>query len=724
LWMDFLYKGHGDGVKLLDIAQYEEKVYAGVLGKIIGVYLGRPVEGWPYEEIQKRFGEVDNYVHSELDEPLIVADDDISGTFAFFRAVSDNDVIPPTAQQVGHTWLNYIIEKRTILWWGGVGRSTEHTAFFHLTEGVDAPDSGSSRLNGPVLPEQVGAQIFYDAFAMIYPGDPERAAHAVREAASVSHDGVAVDAASFLGAMRALAFGESSLSTLIADCRQYVRTSKLNEVIDGVIEICSTSESWRAARDRIDGEYGYAKYPGPCHIVPNHAMTLGALLLGGDNFRRSVMIAASAGLDTDSNAGTVGCLNGIRLGLDALTEDADLRKPVADRLLVVTADGGSCVSDAESEAKVIVREMARARGNPLPDPGARFSFSYRGSTQGFQPCPYRGPQSSRVEVFGGNGRNGLTVECEGIGPDTPAAVSVPVFLDPLDDARNFSTVASPTLYPGQTVFCRVHSDSEGLPRARLYVLYLEADGTQRRKFSEPVTLGPQSCLIEWKIPPIGSVPLVRLGLLLEASGSFDGRVTIEKVDWRGAPSEFEVSGSLMTSIWETQPIGLRGWVSSAENFEADSRYTFALSHSHDLGLATLGARDWSDYSVTSHLAFSVHTACGLVLRSVGHRRFYAAMFEEGKRLTIVKHRDRNRTVLAAVDFPYEVDEDHLVTARCVGRDLVVDVDGVEVISTRDADSPYLGGAAGLIVEGGTVYADGFSVHRLGDGVAGRDPNAI
>ena len=25
---------------------YEEKVYAGVLGKIIGVYLGRPFEGW------------------------------------------------------------------------------------------------------------------------------------------------------------------------------------------------------------------------------------------------------------------------------------------------------------------------------------------------------------------------------------------------------------------------------------------------------------------------------------------------------------------------------------------------------------------------------------------------------------------------------------------------------------------------------------------------------
>ena len=32
-------------------ADYVERTYAGVLGKIIGVYLGRPFEGWPYEAI-------------------------------------------------------------------------------------------------------------------------------------------------------------------------------------------------------------------------------------------------------------------------------------------------------------------------------------------------------------------------------------------------------------------------------------------------------------------------------------------------------------------------------------------------------------------------------------------------------------------------------------------------------------------------------------------------
>ena len=28
------------------IKKYEEQVYAGVLGKVIGVYMGRPIEGW------------------------------------------------------------------------------------------------------------------------------------------------------------------------------------------------------------------------------------------------------------------------------------------------------------------------------------------------------------------------------------------------------------------------------------------------------------------------------------------------------------------------------------------------------------------------------------------------------------------------------------------------------------------------------------------------------
>ena len=35
---------------------YMEKVYAGWLGKIIGIRLGAPIEGWTYQRIRDVFG--------------------------------------------------------------------------------------------------------------------------------------------------------------------------------------------------------------------------------------------------------------------------------------------------------------------------------------------------------------------------------------------------------------------------------------------------------------------------------------------------------------------------------------------------------------------------------------------------------------------------------------------------------------------------------------------
>ncbi len=34
----------------MSVKKYENNIYAGVLGKILGVYLGRPVEGWGYKK--------------------------------------------------------------------------------------------------------------------------------------------------------------------------------------------------------------------------------------------------------------------------------------------------------------------------------------------------------------------------------------------------------------------------------------------------------------------------------------------------------------------------------------------------------------------------------------------------------------------------------------------------------------------------------------------------
>ena len=47
---------------------YAERVYAGLLGKIIGVYLGRPFEGWTYERIMADLSRVEHPLDVALSE--------------------------------------------------------------------------------------------------------------------------------------------------------------------------------------------------------------------------------------------------------------------------------------------------------------------------------------------------------------------------------------------------------------------------------------------------------------------------------------------------------------------------------------------------------------------------------------------------------------------------------------------------------------------------------
>src|SRR5829696_7459661 len=232
---------------------YVERVYAGVLGKIIGVYLGRPFEGWSYERIMQELGEIWYYVHEQRKVPLIVTDDDISGTFTFLRALPDYDnSLDLSPAQIGQTWLNYIIERRTILWWGGLGNSTEHTAYLRLKDGISAPESGSIALNSKVVAEQIGSQIFIDGWAMVAPGDPELAADLAQRAASVSHDGEAIYGAQTVAAMEAQAFVESDINNLIDTAVSLIpKDSVIFRMIDDIREWHAEEKDWRKTRERI-----------------------------------------------------------------------------------------------------------------------------------------------------------------------------------------------------------------------------------------------------------------------------------------------------------------------------------------------------------------------------------------------------------------------------------------------------------------------------------------
>lgn len=690
----------------------KHRIYAGALGKIIGVYLGRPVEGWPYQKIIDTFGTVPYYVHEECKMPLVVADDDISGTFGFFRALLDHpgSVIPDDA--FGKTWLNYIIENRTILWWGGLGRSTEHTAWLNLRSGIPSPESGSMKRNGQTLTEQIGAQIFVDAIAMACPGDPERATALVEKAARVSHDGLAVQGARHLAALESLAFYCSDLDTLFDEARPYCADKRLLSVIDDVRDACNSLDSWRQVRDHIELHHGYSVYPGPCHMVPNHAAVVACLTLGGDSFQRSIELASSMGWDTDCNAGNVGALNGIRLGLSGIDAGADFRAPVADRLLVVTAAGGATVSDAVLETRNIVEAAEKLDGGENRDQTmARFQWEFPGSTQGWSFCPYSEGMTAHanLNLQGEVGSEpGLSIDCPRIAPGTPLLLSTPTFLDFTDLAGNFSTIASPTLYEGQTVEFSIELNGDGVAAIAPYVLYYDLDNSVKRIIGPSVSVRNSGTLTQsWEVPEVNGMPIFRMGFQLSSPTCYAGSLRLVSVDWHGAPKYFAQQGMMMTSIWETLPHWTQMWCSSAEHFAADFFHTLCISHPEAGGLATIGTDDWDDYRVSSGLEFSLHEAGGLVLRARGHRRYYALVLSGGDTAQIVKQYDEHRTVLSSTEFAYQPDCPYQVSFGAIGDHLFAMIDGQMLMETDDPT--YRNGEAGFLISRGSMTADGFVV---------------
>ena len=526
---------------------YLERVYAGVLGKLVGVYLGRPFEGWTYQRIMEELGPIEYYVHERLGQPLVVTDDDVAGTFTFIRALEDYGIKPDlSAEEIGKAWLNYIIEGRTILWWGGNGVSTEHTAWLNLKRGIVAPASGSAALNGRTVAEQIGAQIFIDGWGMVAPRQPQLAARLAERAGLVSHDGEAVHAAMLWAAMEAEAFGSSDMDHLLdTGLAQIPRDSLIARLISDVRAWHRANGDWRETRKEIEATYGYDKFPGNCHVVPNHALMVMAVLYAPDDFQKAQMIVNTSGWDTDCNAGNVGCLLGIMNGLDGLDEGPDWRGPIADRMLISSADGGNSINDAVRQAYYLTNLGLQLAGGEMleaPKGGAQYHFSLPGSRQGFQPQAGAGLSK---EVSVGNAEfetsRALEISYEALGPGQVAAAMTPTF-SPRETLRmrTYDLMATPLVYPGQTVKARVvaATDNRGIIEVRLRLRVYNEHDQLCDVDGDAVTLKPGAeTVLEWTLPELGGQPIAEVGFALSGTGKrADGKLLVDYLRWDGTPS--------------------------------------------------------------------------------------------------------------------------------------------------------------------------------------------
>ena len=688
---------------------YAERVYAGVLGKLIGVYLGRPVESWKYERITTEIGEIDRYMPEIKGGILVVTDDDISGTFTFLRALPDNgnrrDI---SAQDIGHTWLNYIVEGRTILWWGGLGNSTEHTAYLRLKDGIPAPRSGSIALNSKTVAEQIGAQIFVDGWAMVAPGDPELAADLARRAGSVSHDGEAIYGAQVVAAMEAQAFVESDTNRLIDTGVSFIPPdSTIARLIHDVREWHAAERDWRATRDLIAANYGYDKYRGNCHMVPNHALIIHALLHGEDDFRRSLTIVNTCGWDTDCNSGNLGCLLGIKNGLAAIDASPyDWRGPVADRLYLATADGGRAITDAATESFHVVNiGRALAGEAPLhPKQGARFHFELPGSVQGFG-AEGDGVSVENVVGHSARGQRSLAVRARAGGT---ARIATPTFIPPEAIAmRGYVLLASPTLYAGQTVRAGVAADESNrqTTTCRLFLRAYTGDDTLTLVQGSEAVLEPGTTQeLVWRIPETDGQPIAQVGIEARHGdgGSGDGTVYLDYLDWDGAPEATLGRPAARGTMWR------RAWMDGVDDFRDRWPEPYRIVQNHGTGLISQGTADWTDYRAEADVKVYLARSGGLAVRTGGMRRYYALTLDDDGQARLIKMRD-GQTILAEAAFPWDFDRSYALALEADGARLRGWIDGALLFDVADETDPLTGGGVGLVCTEGCLGSEAVRV---------------
>ena len=481
----------------------------------------------------------------------------------------------------------------------------------------------------------------------------------------------------------------------------------------------SDPADWRKTREKIVANYGYDKYGGNCHIVPNHALIIHALLHGDGDFQKSLMIVNTCGWDTDCNSGNVGCLLGIRNGLKGIDDGPNWRGPIADRMYLPTADGGRCITDAAQETYRIVNIARALQGKePLaPKNGARFHFDLSGSVQGFQ--LEDSPECRGVATLNSgympDGTPGLSVTYRQLTRGRLLRVSTQTFIPPeAAKMSGYSLIACPTLYPGQSVRLRVETESYGSSHpyespeyyalrvsnqavtVKLYLrCYDQADVLYR-------VYGPQMLLeaggeteLTWTIPELSGFPIAEIGLEFSSDVRADGTAYLDWLTWEGTPN-----------FMLARPVGQmakRQWANSVDHFETPGEEGFRLIQDRGTGLIIHGTREWTDYEVTSAVTPHSVKSCGIAARVQGLKRYYALLLGGDNKARLVKALDGN-AILAETDFPLQAGAKVELSLRVEGNRIQASIDGAIMFDVQDANQPLLEGAIALVCEEGRMAA--------------------
>ncbi|KLU92508.1 hypothetical protein MAPG_11453 [Magnaporthiopsis poae ATCC 64411] len=665
-------------------ADYLHRIYAGVLGKLIGVYLGRPFENWTYGEIQDKLGPINYYVNDRLGLPLVVIDDDVSGTFAFVRALDEHGIDaskPLTPVHVGHTWLNHVIEKRSVFWWGGNGISTEHTAFLNLRRGLIPPRSGSASVNGYTVAEQIGAQIFIDGWALASPGNPALAARLAE------------------GAARCRAVAKQTSKPRITTLRITTNSGNVGclvAIMHGLEGLGQrgSSPDWRgpladrALISSADAGYSINNAARITYDIANQARKLAG---------REGTLEPPKG-DAQFHFSLPGSVQGFMAGALSLPSLAEVSQGEIDGVGALKIE-----FDLRDGAKVDVLTDAFT---PLHVLKVDRNYEMMAS-----PLIYPG-QNLKAVVSGGDGSGFVLVDLR---------------VKAYDYDDTLFTIDS-----GHFVVCQL--GAEGPVSTPGWWPFPDS-----QEWTTPLSL-------RWTIPDsLANKPIQQVGITIaplnisDAATPCRGTVWLHSLGWEVAAPRMELRRPPQHLATGSFDMWGRAWVGSMDKVHTSLGRPFFMAHDRGEGLLYQGTRDWADYTVAID-NFSIGLAAGpmgAAIRVQGMNRYYALVLREPepdgegssknwREVAIIKARDTERTVLARQWFDWGLDVAYDLSISAVGSHIggsisragesrpVVEIEALDEAPWTDANygGEFKSGGAGFVVTGGSVSADCLRITQM------------
>lgn len=696
--------------------EYIENIYAGWLAKIIGIRLGAPIEGWTYEKIKNTYGDLWDY---PVDYHEFAADDDSNGPLFFLRSLEEGrHGLNLEAQDVAEALLNYAPFEHGFFWWGGYGISTEHTAYLNLRNGVPAPRSGSIEQNGHATAEQIGGQIFIDTWGLVTPGNPDLAAKYAEKAASVTHDGNGIYGGIFVAVCISYAFEEKDIRKIIEKGLSYIpKDCEYAQVVRAVMEFYDQHpENWRDCFHYIYKNFGYDKYPGNCHIIPNIAVMILGLLYGEGDFSDTLNITNMCGWDTDCNVGNVATIMGVRNGLGAIDYDK-WRKPINDFLACSSVVGSLNIMDIPYGAAYIAKMAYEVAGEEMPEPWKGITekridschFEYPGSTHAIR---------VRTENFG-NDRNGYetavmnTDESAASGQRSLKVLAKTVaggdavfayrktYYRPEDfhDSR-YDPCFSPLIYPGQTLHASVCIPKYS--QDALISLYVHDAHTGKIYESEKTAVKKGEWnTFSFEIPSLDGALLDEMGVCSHVLGThteiFDYVVLLDDLYADGSPDYTLDFSAESVEVWDgfhreiSQMTKLKGLM-----YLEDGQLHLSCS---DFAEAYTGRYDWKDYAAEFTFTPLTGEHHMVNVRVQGAIRSYAFGLLPNGKAGLLKN-DNGYRVLTEKQFDWKPGEEYTVKITVQGNIMKAEINGC-VLEVRDEEHPYLRGSVGVSMKNGS-----------------------